>query len=164
MMAARPSAAARRAQPTTLFAVAWSLLALGAIGCDGTIEVPNRAPTAAFESVERDGDHVALYYWLHDDDGDDVDITLTACLGARCFAPTPAPGGDGTRSLPTLRDTPVLHLFLWAASCDVTGADRTAEIVLHLVPHDGEDAGPAAQSVPFTLDGLELPEACVPAP
>lgn len=127
--------------------------------CSDEVIIPNHHPSAAIEAVELSDDGpVDIYFELSDADGDDLSIAVRVCSAGDCFAPTPAPGGDGVRDLPTEPDAPVLHLFRWAAGCDVGAEDLEATRTVEIVPNDGEDAGAPAVSPEFSLSELGMSE------
>jgi hypothetical protein len=126
--------------------------------CSDELIIPNRPPSAAIEAVELSDGSVDILFELSDADGDDLSIVIRVCAAGDCFAPTPAPGGDGVRSLPTQPDAPVLHLFRWAVGCDVGADELDVTRTVQIVPNDGEDAGAPAVSSEFSLSELGMSE------
>ena len=128
-------------------------LATFVIACSDPIEIPNSAPSVTFTSLQASDGVLDLFFEVTDFEGDDVDLTIEICRDASCISPTAAPGGDGIRSLPTLPDEPVLHLFRWAAACDIPLTDFQRERVIRITPSD-DQPGVTATSDPFLLNEL----------
>jgi len=137
-------------------------LSLAWFACGETIDIANNPPTVVFGDLLAEGGVLNIYYELSDAEGDDVAIEIAVCQQAQCLSPTPAPGGDGTQNLPTIAGEPVLHLFRWAAACDVESAALETERRIRITPSD-EDRGLMVESDPVNLDGLGVvagSEAC----
>ena len=139
--------------------IVW-LAAVGLIACSDPVDLPNTAPEAEIIVVEGRDRLVDVYYELNDVDGDDLSITIEYCLGSACSEPTAGRGGDGVRDLPTLRDSAVLHLFVWEAACDVGSGGFDDELVVQITPRDGEDSGDTVSSERFSLSGLGVEDGC----
>lgn len=151
----------RRAQRSNRWGLLWVCvgLAIPSTGCSDAIDPPNRQPQITIDAIEGDGAVVEVFYQLADGDGDDVRIEIVYCDGGRCVQPTESPGGDGTRNLPTLRQgAPVLHLYRWAATCDV--ADGGLSLTVRIEPNDGESTGTEVESAPFSLGALGVSGDC----
>jgi hypothetical protein len=128
------------------------------IACAEPYEVPNSMPIALFDSLEGQGDIVDIYYTLFDDNGDDLSIDLNFCVNAACNQPTEIPGGDGLDNLPTRKHLSMLHLFRWAALCDLDNEET--EFSLQIRPYDGTDYGDWSEIQPFSLSVLGVSGDC----
>ncbi len=136
------------------------LLALS-VGCSEEPRVPNNPPSVEFETGSSDGNVAEVWYWVLDFDGDDVNIDIQVCRQQECFVPTESPGGDGTANLPTLRDEPALHLYRWAAGCDLDAAGYDAELTIEILPTDIRNGeGELVQSDPFVLNDIGVETGC----
>ncbi|MCA9561854.1 MAG: hypothetical protein KC561_00125 [Myxococcales bacterium] len=134
------------------------LVGLTLVACGDKVTLEERVPEALIDTVEADGDAVAVYYYLGDLDRNDASVRVRYCLGGTCSTATAAPGGDGVANLPTDREDPVLHLFRWAALCDLT--DTASEVTVEITPYDNAGTGPTVVTDPFSITGLGVSGEC----
>ncbi len=154
-------ALARRGGQRISLLGAASLLAALLGACSDPVDLPNRAPSATVERpvLSPSGLAVDVYYDLDDADGDDLSVSIEACVGSECTEGlTQAPGGDGVVNLTSLPDDTVTHLFRWDAGCDAVAAGETTRI--RITPRDADSEGVTVYSPPFTLESLGFDAAC----